>query len=129
MSAFMSQLFWKLQAGQQLTVPVSPEGVAWWISVQACVDNLLHAATVDPARLNARRSYQMPVLRLTVAEVVEALAQRFGTDRRALVSYAPDPFIERLFAAYPPLHTPEAEALGLRHDGTVDQLITRATAQ
>ena len=126
MSAFMSQLFWKLAAGEPITVPVSPAGVAWWISVGACVDNLLHAATVDPARLNARRSYQMPVLRLTVAEVVDALAARFGADRRALVSYRPDPFIERLFASYPPLATPQALALGLRHDGTVDRLVTRA---
>ena len=126
MSAFMSQLFWKLAAGQPITVPVSPDGVAWWISIGTCIDNLLHAAQVDPARLNARRSYQMPVLRLSIAEVVDALAARFGADRRALVSYAPDPFIERLFAAYPPLHTPQAEALGLAHDGTVDRLITRS---
>ncbi len=126
MSAFMSQLFWKLAAGQPLTVPVSPDGVAWWISVGACIDNLLHAATVDPARFNPRRCYQMPVLRLTVAEVVEALAQRFGADRRALVTYQPDPFIEKLFAAYPPLATPHAETLGLAHDGTVAQLITRS---
>lgn len=128
MSAFMSLLFWKLAAGQPLTVPVSPEGVAWWISVGACVDNLLHAACVDPARLNARRSYQMPVLRLTVARLVEALARRFGDDRRTLVRYEPDPFIERLFAAYPPLATPQAEALGFAHDGTVDRLVTRAMA-
>jgi D-erythronate 2-dehydrogenase len=126
MSAFMSQLFWKLAAGQPLTVPVSPQGVAWWISVGACVDNLLHGAALDPARFHARRSYQMPVLRLTVQEVVEGLAQRFGEDRRALVTYAPDPFIERLFASYPPLNTPQALALGLRHDGDVQQLITRA---
>jgi hypothetical protein len=90
------------------------------------VDNLLHAATVDPARFNPRRSYQMPVLRLTVAELVEALAERFGADRRALVRYAPEPFIQKLFASYPPLHTPEALALGLKHDGTVAQLIERA---
>jgi nucleoside-diphosphate-sugar epimerase len=128
MSAFMSLLFWKLAAGEALTVPVSPEGVAWWISVGACVDNLLHAATVDPARLNPRRSYQMPVLRLTVAELVAALAQRFGADRHDLVRYAPDPFIEKLFARYPPLLTPEAESLGLTHDGDIDQLITRAMA-
>lgn len=126
MSAFMSLLFWRLAAGQPLTVPVSPQGVAWWISVGACVDNLLHAATVDPARFNARRSYQMPVLRLTVVEVVEALAACFGADRKALVTYEPDAFIERLFASYPPLATPQAEAFGLRHDGTVAQLITRA---
>jgi nucleoside-diphosphate-sugar epimerase len=128
MSAFMSLLFWKLAAGEPLTVPVSREGVAWWISVGACVDNLLCAATVDPARLHPRRSYQMPVLRLTVGELVDALAQRFGADRQALVSHAPDPFIEQLFAAYPPLATPQAEALGLASDGDIQTLITRAMA-
>lgn len=126
MSAFMSQLFWRLQAGEALTVPVSPQGVAWWISAQACVDNLLWAAMVAPERLNPRRSYQMPVLRFTVQELVSALAQRFGVDRLGLVRYAPEPFIEKLFAAYPPLQTPEAEALGLKHDGDIDSLITRA---
>lgn len=128
MSAFMSQLFWKLAAGEPITLPVSPEGVAWWISVGACVDNLLHAATVDPTRLNGRRCYQMPVLRLTIAELVDALCRRFGDNRRALVSHAPDPFIQKLFASYPPLWTPCAEALGFRHDGSVDALITRAMA-
>ncbi|MDO9603155.1 NAD-dependent epimerase/dehydratase family protein [Hydrogenophaga sp.] len=128
MSAFMSLLFWKLAAGEPLTVPVSREGVAWWISVGACVDNLLHAATVDPARLDPRRSYQMPVLRLTVGELVTALARRFGADREALVTYQPDPFIEKLFAAYPPLATPQALALGLVNDGDIQTLITRAMA-
>lgn len=128
MSAFMSLLFWKLAAGEPLTVPVSRSGVAWWISVGACVDNLLHAATVDPTQLNPRRSYQMPVLRLTVGELVTALAQRFGADREALVTYQPDPFIEKLFAAYPPLTTPQAEALGWVNDGDIQTLITRAMA-
>ncbi|MDT7837006.1 NAD-dependent epimerase/dehydratase family protein [Aquabacterium sp. OR-4] len=128
MSAFMSQLFWKLAAGEPITVPVSADGVAWWISVGACVDNLLHAATVDGAAMNPRRSYQMPVLRFTVGELVDALSARYGAERKALVSYAPDPFIQRLFASYPPLHTPEALALGLRHDGDIATLIARATA-
>jgi nucleoside-diphosphate-sugar epimerase len=126
MSAFMSQLFWKLSAGQPLTVPVSAQGVAWWISVGQCVDNLLHAACVDVGALDARRSYQTPVLRLTVQQVVDALAERCGADRRALVSYAPDPFIQRLFAAYPPLATPRAEQLGFASDGSVARLIARA---
>jgi hypothetical protein len=42
------------------------------------------------------------------------------------VTYAPDAFIQRLFASYPPLLTPEAEALGLCHDGNIDNLIRRA---
>ncbi len=127
MSAFMSQLFWRLQAGQPITVPVKASGVAWWISVGACVDNLVFAATVDPSRLNPRRSYQMPVLRFTVGELVDALAAHYGHDRRALVTYVPDPVVERLFASYPPLQTPEAEALGLRNDGDIDALIEHVT--
>jgi len=126
MSAFMSLLFWRLAAGEPLTVPVSPQGTAWWISVGACVDNLLHAAGVDPERLNARRSYQMPSLRLSVAEVVAGLVARYGPDRQHLVRYAPDPLVERLFGAYPALETAEAEALGWAHDRSVSRLIARA---
>ena len=126
MSAFMSQLFWKLAAGEPITVPVSPSGIAWWISADACIGNLLKAAQLEPGSLNAQRSYQMPALHLTMAQVFDALADRFGPDRRALVSYAPDPLIERLFAQYPPLHTPAAERLGFRHDGSVAQLVEAA---
>ena len=126
MSAFMSQLFWKLAAGEPITVPVSPSGIAWWISADACVGNLLKAAQLEPGSLNAQRSYQMPALHLTVAQVVDALADRFGPDRKALVTYAPDPLIERLFAQYPPLHTPAAQRLGFRHDGSVAQLVEAA---
>ncbi|MEJ8853226.1 NAD-dependent epimerase/dehydratase family protein [Variovorax robiniae] len=126
MSAFMSQMFWRLAAGEQVTLPVSADGVAWWISARACVGNLVHAAEIRPELLDARRSYQMPVLRLTMDQVVQALAARYGVERAALVRYAPEPLVQRLFASYPPLHTPAAEALGFRHDGTVQQLIEQA---
>jgi D-erythronate 2-dehydrogenase len=126
MSAFMSQLFWKLAAGQAITLPVSAQGVAWWISAKACVDNLLHAASLGDDQWNPQRMVQMPALRLTMAQVVDGLAARFGEDRRQLVSYAPEALIERLFASYPPLHTPFAQSLGFDHDGDVNRLITHA---
>jgi len=44
-------------------------------------------------------------------QLVDALCARFGADRAALVRWAPDPQVERLFAAYPPLRVPEAEAV------------------
>src|SRR4029077_280398 len=40
LSAFMSDIFWKLAAGEPFTCPVSPQAVAWWMSVRCCVDNL-----------------------------------------------------------------------------------------
>jgi D-erythronate 2-dehydrogenase len=128
MSAFMSQLFWKLAAGEPVTVPVSPSGMAWWISAQACATNLIHAATLDAGTLNAQRSCQMPALHLSMTQVVDALADKFGADRKTLVTWAPEPLIERLFAQYPPLHTPFAESLGFRHDGDVAALVAQAMA-
>jgi nucleoside-diphosphate-sugar epimerase len=125
-SAFMSQLFWSLAKGEPITLPVSPEGTCWWISVGACVDNLLQVATMDPARWSAERRYQMPVLHLSIQAVAEALLQRFGGSAEQLLHYAPQPAVQRLFASAPPLFTPLAEALGLRSDGDVQTLVTRA---
>lgn len=127
-SAFMSQLFWRLRAREPIVLPVGPQGTAWWISVQACVDNLLHAATLDDGGPAAHRVLQMPALRVSIQDLVAALARHHGADRASLVRYAPQEWVQRLFASYPPLHTPAAEALGFRHDGTVDELVRRATA-
>jgi nucleoside-diphosphate-sugar epimerase len=126
-SAFMSQLFWKLRAGEPIVLPVTADGTAWWISVGACVDNLLHAAQLDTAALGARRVVQMPALHLSISDVVEALARTYGEERRALVSYQSQAMVQRLFATYPPLFTPRAQALGFSHDGSADALVRRAT--
>lgn len=126
-SAFMSQLFWRLRAGEPIVLPVGADGTAWWISVGACVDNLLHAASVDTQAIGTRRMVQMPALHLTMAAVVEALARAYGADRNALVRFEPQAMVQRLFASFPRLHTPEADALGFRHDGSVDTLARRAT--
>lgn len=125
-SAFMSELFWKLSAGESMVCPVSPEAVAWWMSVGCCVDNLIHAATNrDPVWLQ-RCDYTLPVLRLTVAEVVEGLAKRFGSNRKALVEYQPDESLEAVFGQFPALDSSAALAAGFKHDGDVQNLISRA---
>jgi nucleoside-diphosphate-sugar epimerase len=126
-TAFMSHLFWRLAAGQPITLPVSPSGKVWWISVGACVDNLLHAACVEPGRLNGRRAYQMPALWLSMSEVIDALADRYGSSTRNLVTYAPDPAIAPLFGdSDSSFTTTESEALGFVHDGTPARLVVRA---
>lgn len=126
LSAFMSDVFWRLKANQPFVCPVSPEAVAWWMSVGCCVDNLLHAATIPTEALTGRRSMALPVLRLSMAELIEGLARRFGEDRFDKVEYQPDEKLEAMFGTFPPLHAEAAEALGFRHDGDTDQLIERA---
>ena len=126
LSAFMSDVFWRLKANEPFVCPVSPEAVAWWMSVGCCVDNLLHAATVPAEALVARRSMALPVLRLSMAELIEGLARRFGPDRLDKVEYRPDEKLEAMFGAFPIQRAGAATALGFRHDGSVDQLIERA---
>lgn len=126
MSAFMSQLFWRLRAGEPIVLPVSADGTAWWISAGACVDNLMHAAG-DTALVGPRGVVQMPAQHLSIQDVIDGLAHAYGADRRALVRHEPQPLVQRLFASCPPLHTPRARALGYVDDGSVDRLVSRAT--
>lgn len=115
-SAFMSQIFWKVRDNQPITIPVSPDGTAWWISVKLCVENLIHAAIFDNMALPMQRVVQMPVLHLSMVDVVNALALKFGAGRAGLVSYQPDAFVQANFASYPPIETPRAMTLGFRND-------------
>lgn len=128
LSAFMSDLFWKLAAGERFECPVSAEAVAWWMSVGCCAGNLLHAAGLKPEQVRPRRAYTLPVLRLTIAELVEGLARQFGDDRRELVNYRPDADLEAAFGNLPPLEANAAEAIGFRHDGSIEALIRNAMA-
>ncbi len=126
LSAFMSDVFWKLKAGEPFECPVSAQAVAWWMSVGRCVDNMVHAAELSADVLKPRRNMALPVLRLTMAEVIDGLCLRFGEDRRALVSYRPDAQLEAVFGSFPPLQARAAEQLGFRHDGDVEGLIEKA---
>lgn len=128
LSAFMSEVFWKLAAGEDFTCPVSPQAVAWWMSVGCCVDNLIHAARLAPAAVAGRREFTLPVLRLSMAEVVDGLARSFGEDRRARVRYQPNEQLEAGFGRFPALDASAAETLGFRHDGSVEALIRNALA-
>jgi nucleoside-diphosphate-sugar epimerase len=87
-SAFMSQLFWKLPQVEPIVLPVSADGTAWWISVAGCVDNLVHAAGINNAALGPACVAQMPALHLSMHDVVDALVRR-ATARSAEPVKAP----------------------------------------
>lgn len=120
-SAFLSDIFHAARRGERYALPVSMQAASWLLSVSACarllVDALLGGST-SPQPVNA------PALRVELLE----LTRRLGGDRAgSLFSFVPDPAIERAFAAHPPLSTLRAEALGLRGDANLDELIAAAT--
>jgi D-erythronate 2-dehydrogenase len=126
-SAFMSDLFHALRAGEPFTCPVSDAATIWAESVTQCAANLDHALTMDAAAMPVTRVVTLPALRIAMGDLAAEIAQQCGASAD-LVSYAPNAALEAAFGAHPTLSTPAAEACGFAHDGTVAELVTRALA-
>ncbi|WDF72533.1 NAD-dependent epimerase/dehydratase family protein [Novosphingobium sp. KACC 22771] len=126
-SAFMSNLFHALKAGEEFICPVSAQGTIWAQSVERCADNFLHALALDTALLPPTRAVTLPALRVTMGDLAASIARQCGVspDR---VRYEPDAALEAAFAAQPPLATPAAEKAGFAHDGDIDSLVKSALA-
>ncbi len=126
LSAYMSDIFRALAAGETFACPVSAGSRSWMMSRARCVDNLVHAAQVETTAFGVQRAFTLPSLRVAMNELVQALAARFGPEILSRITYAPDPALEAQFGAYPPLTTALADGLGFRHDGDVASLVARA---
>jgi nucleoside-diphosphate-sugar epimerase len=125
MSAFMSKIFWNLLDNVPMTVPVTRNASAWWISASRCAANLVHAAAVPGHKLYQQRIFQMPALMATVGEVVDAICIRLGKESSELIRYESNDLVQRLFGSYPPLETPLAMEAGFQHDGDLSELVAR----
>jgi D-erythronate 2-dehydrogenase len=126
LSLFLSDLIRELSAGREFICPVGPEGMSWFMSRPRIVDNLIHAAQLGAPQLASRRTWLLPVLHVSIASVVAAIARLHGSEVLSRVSYRPNPELQAQFANYPPLLCPMSEAAGFRHDGSVDNLVQRA---
>lgn len=124
-SAFMSDLFHALKAGEAFTCPVSAAGTIWAQSVLRCAENFVHALTLDSALLPPTRAVTLPAQRLTMGDLAAEIARQCGVSPD-LVTYAPDVALEVAFAAQPPLETPAALRAGFAHDGDPATLVASA---
>jgi nucleoside-diphosphate-sugar epimerase len=128
MSAFLSDIFTVLRDGEKFVCPVSPQGTEWFLSVPACVECLIHAAAIAPAILPAWRVWNLPAQRLSIGSIVDGVAEVVGKHVYDLISYDPNPALERQFCSKPPFSTAIADRLGFKHDGTPAGLVRNALA-
>ena len=124
-SAFMSDLFHALKAGEVFTCPVSSQGTIWVQSVSRCAANFVHALTLDTALLPPTRAVTLPAQRVPMGDLALATAQACSVSAD-LVTYAPDAALEAAFAAQPALETLAASLAGFAHDGNVATLVSSA---
>lgn len=127
-SAFLSEVFHALAAGEEFRCPVGPNATTWLMSRPCCVENLIHAARLDAERLPSWRAWTLPALRISMRELIEDIAKRVGADTPRQVRYEPNENVEAQFGRYPPLATAIADSLGFAHDGAVSSLVDRVFA-
>ena len=126
-SAFMSNLFHALRAGEAFTCPVSASGMIWAQSVARCAANFAHALTLDSSLMPPTRAVTLPALRISMGELAAEIARQCAVSPD-LVTYVPDAALEAGFAAQPPLVTPAAEHAGFADDGNLATLVSSALA-
>jgi nucleoside-diphosphate-sugar epimerase len=127
-SAFSSEIIRELARGESYVCPVSATATHWLMSLERCLDALLHAATLPASVFGPRLVVNLPPVHCTTDDLVRAVADRHGAGVLARVRYEPDPRLEAIFGAFPPMCTPRADAAGFAGDGTVAALVERAIA-
>jgi nucleoside-diphosphate-sugar epimerase len=122
-SSFLSEVFHAARHGSPLLLPVSSGATTWLMSIRRCAENLVHAALAESSSAEA---VTLPAVRARMCDLVAALAACGDVSH---VSYRPDPTLERVFGAWPPLTSTRAKALGFLADGGVHELVATALAE
>ena len=123
-SGFFSGIIREPLSGQEAVLPV-PESVRhWFASPRAAIDFLLHAASLDTAKLGSRRNLSMPGISATVGEQIEALRTVGGDKAARLIRREPDATIMRIVEGWPQnFDARRALALGFRADSSFEEII------
>lgn len=123
-SGFFSGIIREPLAGVEAVLPVSRDVRHPHASPASAVGFLLHAATLDTARLGARRNLMMPSVSVTVGEQLEALARVAGDDVLRLIRDRPDDAVATIVAGWPTEFSADrARALGFTSESTFDEII------
>jgi nucleoside-diphosphate-sugar epimerase len=123
-SGFFSNIIREPLAGQEAVLPVSEDVMHWHASPRAAVGFLLHGATIDGARLGARRNLSMPGLAVTVGEQIAALRKIAGDKVVARIRREPDPFVQEIVAGWPSnFDTRRSIELGFKADPSFEDII------
>lgn len=126
-SAFMSDVFYHSKQHQPYHMPVSNDGSVWIMSVQQCVQNLLHAVTANTANLGAKRNMNLPCTHVTLRALVAEISAQTGCSVEH-ISWGKDVNLQKTFASYPQLEATKAQKLGFTADSELATLVQRALA-
>ena len=123
-SGFFSNIIREPVHGREAVLPVDEAVRHWFVSPRSAVGFLVHAATLEGARIGARRNLNLPGLSATVAEQIESLGRVVGAEAVRLIRREPDPAIASIVGNWARGFDPaRAAALGFSAERSFDEII------
>ncbi|WP_441278725.1 D-erythronate dehydrogenase [Tardiphaga sp. 172_B4_N1_3] len=123
-SGFFSNIIREPLAGREAVLPVTDDVGQTHASPRATTEFLLHGATLDSAKLGARRTVMMPGVRASVADMIAALRRVAGDSVVTRIEHVPDPATMAMVAGWPTMFdTKRALALGFQAEQSFDSII------
>jgi nucleoside-diphosphate-sugar epimerase len=123
-SGFFSNICREPLAGEEAVLPVGDDVLHWHASPRAAVGFLVHAATIDGAKVGPRRNLTMPGLAVTVGQQIEALRKVGGEKVVKRIRREPDLFIQRIVSGWPRnFDARRATELGFRAERSFEEIL------
>ncbi|MFN7288629.1 MAG: D-erythronate dehydrogenase [Burkholderiales bacterium] len=123
-SGFLSGMIREPLAAQACTVPVAAETRVALASPAATIAGLMRTLECAAQHWGARTAVNFPSVSVTVGEMAQALRAVGGASAHGLLTWNPDPAIERLVGSWPGrFRTDRAQNLGLPQDPDFESVI------
>ncbi|MEO0830701.1 MAG: D-erythronate dehydrogenase [Pseudomonadota bacterium] len=123
-SSFFSNIIREPLVGQEAVLPVPDTVRHWHASPRSAAGFMIHAATLDFAKLDGRIALNLPGVSCTVAEQIEALEAVAGSGATKLIRQEPDPAIFTIVKGWPRDFSPDrARALGFRAEDNFREIV------
>ena len=123
-SSFFSGIIREPLNGVEAILPVPDTVRHWHASPRSAAGFLMHAGTLDTAKLEGRRALNLPGISCTVAEQIQALRDVAGNNVVALIKSVPDAAIAKIVEGWPRNFAPErATALGFKAESSFREIV------
>ncbi|KAL4937312.1 hypothetical protein BDV06DRAFT_215984 [Aspergillus oleicola] len=125
-SSFASGIIREPFNGERAVLPVNRDVEMWVCSPWTVVRNLIHAASVPGEAFGTSRSVNLPGIVVSVQEMLDALEEVGGKEKRELVEEKYDADIDRIVQTWSPHFNPaRALKLGFKEDMSILENVRR----
>lgn len=123
-STWASSIIREPLQGRDYDCPVEPHVAMACLSPRRTVDGFVAVHDLPGARLGLKRTLLLSGIRVTAAEMADAVARNAGNRRTGAIRWKPDPATMRIVGGWPgEARGARAKALGIAPDDSIDQIV------